>query len=114
MTTREEAAETPAPHPRDRSGWSAFHEQECLVQLREPWIGVTMNHRPVMAEDGSGVRATPVLTGMLLVEEGHIPGEMMLILRCAIPESRDYTLITMHPRDVLYCTHVVQSRIVTG
>lgn len=100
-----EAVEVP------ETGWIHFHERTVMLQLREPYIGVEYtgdSYRPSMAD--GGVKATPMLSGVLSVEPNG-EGGVMLILRRYI-SGRDQLLWGGFPRDVLYCTHIEQSSII--
>lgn len=105
-----EATETPAGERP--SGWFVFNEKPVMLQLREPYIGCTYEYAPAMAEDKSGVRAVPVLSGILHVEPNG-NGGMMLVLKMPTGNGADFALVTVDPADVVYATHIHQSRIVT-
>lgn len=115
-----ESPEGRSAAPDSEIGWLVYHERSVLLQLREPYVGVTYNAR---APDGvyrastnadGHVRASPILSGVLFVRPSGTPAGILLILRVPIPETRDFTLVALHPEDVLYCTHIHQddSRIV--
>jgi hypothetical protein len=123
MSDPEPATESPeaTPAPESESGWLIYHERPVMLQLRQPYIGVTYNaraadgvYRASMNAEGH-VRASPILSGVLFVRQSGTPSGVLLILRVPIPETHDFTLIALHPDDVLYCTHIHQadSRIVT-
>lgn len=61
--------ETPAE--RAESGWHIFDGQGVLVQLRDPWVGVTHPNEPVVTRDDTGkitgVSTVPFLRGILRV-----------------------------------------------
>jgi hypothetical protein len=106
----ETAAES-SPTGDRPSGWFAFNEKPVMLQLVEPYIGCTFAYQPTMSEDGSGVRATPVLSGVLYVEpDGN--GGIMLAIRMQL-EGSDFCLVAVNPKIIHYCTHLHQSRIVS-
>jgi len=101
-----------APATGDRpSGWFAFAEKPVMLQLKKEYIGCTYAYQPTLSEDGTGVRATPILSGVLHVEpDGN--GGIMLALQMPM-EGSDFALIALNPSMVDYCTHLHQSRIIT-
>lgn len=121
MTTPEDTSEreTPVPgEPRGRavpmtelgaSGWSAFHEREVMLQLREPYLVITYSYNVDMTDEGA--KALPFLSGKLFVEPNGAGG-VLLVLRRQLSES-DYLVVAVNPGDVLYCTHIHRSTIIT-
>ena len=93
------------------SGWFAFNEKPVLLQFREPYFSVTYPaYEPQMKE--GGVVAVPVLNGILHVEPDGCGG-VMLILERPTGHGSDTLLMAVKPADVVFCTHVHESRIVT-
>jgi len=88
-------------------GWSRFHEREVMLQLREPYLGVSYGYMPVVDKDGNVV-AIPFLKGMLFVTVGE-DASVLLVIRMPVPQSEDFMMITVHPKDVLHCTHIVRA-----
>lgn len=94
------------------SGWFAFNEKPVMLQLREPYIGVTYAMQPSMDPSGGGVRAVPVLSGVLHVEpDGN--GGVMLVIQMPTGNGNDYSLVALKPADVVFATHIHQSQIIT-
>lgn len=93
------------------TGWFAFNEKPVMVQLREPYIGCTYGYVPSMDQEG-GVRAVPVLSGVLHVEPDGCGG-VMLVVQQPTGNGSDFAMVALKPADVVYCTHIHQSRIVT-
>jgi len=93
------------------SGYFAFNEKPAMLQLREPYIGCTYAHIPAMNKEGGAI-AVPVLSGVLHVEPDGAGG-IMLVVEMPTGSGKDFALVAVSPRDVLYCTHIHQSRIVT-
>ena len=99
-----------APAPETESGWMAFNERMVMLQFDQPYIGVNVpSHQPSTDPTG-GVRATPILTGTLLVAPNG-NGGVMLVLRMQVSE-KDYALVQVKAENVLFCTHVNESRII--
>jgi hypothetical protein len=93
------------------SGWFNFNEKPVMLQFREPYIGVDYPaYRPTV-KDG-GVVAAPVLNGILHVEPDG-SGGVMLILERPTGHGGDTLLMAVKPADVVFCTHINESRIVT-
>jgi hypothetical protein len=94
------------------SGWFAFQEKPVMIQLREgqPYWGVNPAYEPV-TKNGDIV-AVPVLRGILHVEPDGAGG-VMLVVQMPTGNGNDFALVTVRPADVLYCTHIHQSMIVT-
>jgi hypothetical protein len=95
-----------------RMGWLRYHGRPVMLQLKEPYYLVTYGYEPDMAKEG-GVKAVPFLRGMLSVEPAG-DGGAILMMTVPVPNTSDTLLVSVHPKDVLYCTHINQSRIVTG
>jgi hypothetical protein len=111
MSDENNAAEQQAPVTGDRpSGWFAFAEKPVMLQLKSPYIGCSYAYQPSMAEEG-GVRATPILSGVLHVEPSG-NGGIMLALQMPM-EGSDFALIALSPDMIEYCTHLHQSRIIS-
>jgi len=91
------------------SGWSAFHERQVMLQLREPYLIITHGYEVDMTADGA--RALPVLSGTLFVEPNG-SGGVLLVLRRQLSD-KDYLVVAVNPADVLYCTHIHRSAIVS-
>ena len=109
--------DTPPPvatrAPRDPVGWAHFHGKMVMLQFREPYIGVDYRgdiYQPTMAKDGVGVAAIPLFIGILYVE--HTLEGILLIVRRPIAE-REACVIAVRPDDVLYCTHIQRSSLVS-
>lgn len=117
-STPDEPTES-TPDLEKSAGWFVFDEKMVQIQVREPYIGVNYSrtvegapYKPTTTPEGA-VRATPVLSGTLFVKPSGTPSGLILILRTQIGDSSDFALISIHPEDVLNCTHIHQSRIVT-
>jgi len=112
-TETQETQETePEQQPTPQIGWLRFHGKPVMLQLRDgsPYMGVLPNYQFAQTQDG-GVKATPMLSGILFVEPNGAGGALLVIQAPTGPTNT--VLITVHPNDVLYCTHHVQSLIVT-
>lgn len=108
---QEAQPETSAPTGERPSGWFAFHEKPVMLQLRDPYIGCTYSYQPSMDNEG-GVRAVPVLSGVLHVEPDG-DGGLMLVIQMPTGNGQDFAMVAVKPADVLYATHIHQARIVT-
>ncbi len=91
---------------RGPTGWLEFHGKPVMLQLRYPYMGVQFSYDPTIARDGSGVRASEYLKGILSIAPGHEEGKLMLLLSAPIPEPGEAAVIALHPEDVVYCTHI--------
>jgi hypothetical protein len=106
------AEEQTGPSAGERpSGWFAFNEKPVMLQLRDPYIGCTYQYSPAMDKEG-GVRAVPILSGILHVEPNGNDG-VMLVLKMPTGNGEDFALVAVAPSDIVYATHIHQSRIVT-
>jgi hypothetical protein len=94
------------------TGWFAFNEKPVMLQLREPYIGCTYAYQATQDESSGGVRAVPVLSGVLHVEPDGCGG-VMLVVQMPTGHGSDFAMVALKPADVVYCTHIHQSRIVT-
>jgi hypothetical protein len=113
LENKDAATEIPPPGERP-SGWFAFNERPVMLQLEQPYIGCDYtdhSYGPAMDAE-KNVRAVPLLTGILHVEPDGAGG-VMLVLQMATGNGNDFALIAVKPKDILYCTHIHQSRIVT-
>ena len=113
MSDEEQQAERQVTGERP-SGWFAFQEKPVMIQLREgqPYLGVDYAYELMKDAESGGVKAVPVLSGVLHVEPDG-DGGVMLVLQVPTRVGNDFALIYVRPADVLYCTHIHQSRIVT-
>jgi hypothetical protein len=96
-------------------GWLRYQGKPVMLQLREPYFGVTYQYVPDQAP-GGGARAIPFLRGIFTVEPNGTGG-MVFIVHMPIGDSKDVAVIALRPEDVLYCTHIEraeQDRIVAA
>lgn len=94
------------------SGWFAFNDKPVMVQLREPYIGCSYGYAPSVDKESGGVRAVPILSGVLHVEpDGN--GGIMLVIQMPTGNGNDFCLVAFKPADVVYVTHIHQARIVS-
>jgi hypothetical protein len=103
------------PTSEDRQpmvGWLRYHGRPVMLQLKEPYYLVTYGYEPDVTKEG-GVKAVPFLRGMLSVEPAG-DGGAILMMTVPVPKTNDTLLVAVQPKDVLYCTHINESRIVTG
>lgn len=113
MSDPNEAPKGP-PESQSPIGWFVFNNRDVMLQLKEPYIGVTYGYMPSKNKEG-GVLASPVLSGRLFVMLGD-EIRVMLVIRCPIPNSEDFAIISVQPEDVLHCTTIdrkTESNIVT-
>ena len=94
------------------SGWFAFNDKPVMVQLREPYIGCSYGYAPSVDKESGGVRAVPILSGVLHVEQDGCGG-IMLVIQMPTGNGQDYCLVAFKPADVVFATHIHQARIVT-
>jgi len=106
--TQDQDAQVTGERP---SGWFAFNEKPVMLQLREPYIGVTYAMQPSIDSSSGGVRAVPVLSGVLHVEPDG-SGGVMLIIQMPTGNGSDFAMVALKPADVVYATHIHQSLIV--
>ena len=68
-----------------------------MLQLKEPYIGVTYALQPSIDKESGGVRAVPVLSGVLHVEpDGN--GGIMLVMQMPTGNGSDFAIVTRMPR----------------
>jgi hypothetical protein len=97
------------------TGWTIFNGKPVLLQLREPYVGLEMGtYDPATTPDRSGLRAVGFVKGLLTVERGTRPGEVMLVIRMPIPEPGDVAVIAVDPDNVVHCTHLEMKSIITA
>jgi hypothetical protein len=85
-------------------GWMLFDGQAVVLQLKEPYIGVTYPADVMRNAEGKW-QLTPVLRGILRVLPNG-DGGLVLMLQIPEPSAGTLTFITVHPADVRYCTHI--------
>jgi hypothetical protein len=110
MNENEQMTTPPAAGDRP-SGWFAFQEKPVMLQLSEPYMACDYSYGPCVDKEGN-VRATPILQGILHVEPDGAGG-MMLVVEMHTGHGNDVVLIAVKPRDVVFCSHIVQSQIIT-
>jgi hypothetical protein len=82
-----------------------------MLQLAEPYIACSYSYAPVHDKEGN-VRATPILQGILHVEPDG-SGGVMLVIEMRTGNANDVALIAVKPGDVVFCSHIVQSSLIT-
>ena len=104
---RREAQEM--PFEPGETGWGVFHGSLVMVQLREPYLVPGFDYQPQLKEGGAV--AIPVINGVMMVERAGPKGEVILLLRVSPnPNAKNFLIISVHPQDVLYCTHIHQEQ----
>lgn len=100
----------------EKCHWYYFDGKPVLIQLREPWVGVTFPNDPVLTRDKDGrqgVVSVPFLKGICHV---HPDGnDVMFILETTDPnpESNAMAHIGIKREDVAYITHIERRLVVT-
>jgi hypothetical protein len=102
------AEQTAAPavetRPGDlKPGWFEFEGRTVVLQLREPYTGITHPGVPVKAE--GGLAASELLRGILFVRPNG-EGGIMIFLAMPDPllEKQTRVYVALHPNDILYCS----------
>lgn len=95
----------------EKSYWYWFDGKPVLVQLREPWIGVTYPNDPVLTTDKDGkqgVISTPFLKGICHVRPDG--DDIMFVLETTDPNpaNRAMAFIAVKKEDVAFITHIEQ------
>lgn len=111
----EQQEETSVQPTNERpSGWFAFNNKPVMLQLEQEkaYIGCDYSYGPSIDKESGGVRAVPILSGVLHVEPDG-SGGVMLIIEMPTGNGSDVALVAVKPKDVVYATHIHQSRIVT-
>lgn len=98
------------PAAARRSHWYYFDGKPVLIQLREPWVGVTHPNDPVLQRDAkgevAGVVSVPFLKGICRVfDDGD---DIMFVLETTDPNPQIQAMahIGIKKEDIAYITHI--------
>lgn len=86
--------------------WYYYDGKPVVIQLREPWIGVTYPNDPVRTQDGQGVVSTPFLRGTCHVyPDGN---DVMFVLETTDPNpaSTAQVIIGIKREDITFITYI--------
>ncbi len=101
----------------EKSHWYWYDGKPVLLQLREPWVGVTHPNDPVMQRDKEGnivgVVSVPFLKGICRV---HPDGnDVMFVLETTDPDPSKNAMahIGVKREDVAFITYI-ERKLVSG
>lgn len=118
MSDNEASPMEPTKSSREfRSHWYAFDGKAVVVQLHEPWAGVTYPNDPVIKRDAngaiSGLVTVPVLKGICHVyPDGN---DVMFVLETSDPNPNNNAMVHIGIKRelVAYITYVERSLVTT-